>query len=334
MTIRLKRSLLTGGAAVTAVTLVAAYVLATAGPATAKPFATLNLLQGSVAVQAGGASAHQGADGETLRRGDTVRTGEGRAAIEYFDGSVTRLDRGTVFTITELASSPQDERIAGRQASGSTFSRVVELTGSDSRFDVETPSAIASVRGTVFFTDADSGLIGVVKGEVLVSGDRGVARVIAGRGVTVTESGEIGTPFILTPEMLDSDWLFYNLCVLDHVLAACHRVPPRVVEPEAPEPTALPPAVVTTTEEAAAPQQEPKQQQQDEQTPPPTDTQPPVEVQPPPAPAPPPQPPPPPDHPGNPPCDNPGQGTPCDGPGNPGAPPGHAGTQPAQTKNG
>lgn len=122
--------------------------------------------------------------GRTLHQGDTVRTRDsGRAEIEYFDGSVTRLDRGTAFTLSELASTPQSTAIVGEQASGSTFSRVVELTGSQSRFEVGTPSAVASVRGTTFFTRVErdgSGLVGVLEGELTVTGEAGVSTHGAG----------------------------------------------------------------------------------------------------------------------------------------------------------
>lgn len=334
MTARVRRSLVAGGAAATAVALAAAYVLATAGPATARPFATLDVLQGDAEVQTASATAfHQAIDGETLHEGDTVRTEHGRVEIEYFDGSVTRLDHETTFTLTELASTPEDTQITGEHASGSTFNRVVELTGSESRFDVETPSAIASVRGTTFFTQIDpdgSGLLGVLDGELLVTGEAGEARLIAGRGVTVTAGGDVSVPFVLTAADLDSDWLFYNLCVLDHVLEACSRVLPRVQEPPEEEPEPEPPPVVveeSTVQTASAPPPEPKKDQGDDGEPPPPDIQ---QEPPPPPPPPPPEeqppepPPPPPDHPGNPPCDNPGQGTPCDGPGNAGNPPGNA----------
>lgn len=336
MKVRGKRSLFAGGVAVTAVAVAAAYVLATAGPATAKPFATLDVLQGSVEVQAGSGASHQGAEGEPLHQGDTVITGDGRAEIEYSDGSVTRLDHGTTFALQELATTADAEQITGAQASGSTFSRVVELTGSDSRFDVETPSAVASVRGTVFFVEVDSGLIGVIKGEVQVSGETGAARVIAGRGVTVTEQGEVSLPFVLTPEILDSDFLFYNLCVLDHVLASCHRVLADVVERDEPEPKPGQPVVVSTVEPDAAPEPEARDPEGGQPAPPPPATQPPQQEEVPPAPqAQPPEPPPPPENPAGPPCDNPGVGTPCDGPGNAGAPPGQGGVgPPGQTKNG
>jgi hypothetical protein len=333
MSTRAKRSLFAASAAVVAVALVAAYVFATAGPATAKPFATLDILQGDAEVKLEGAEAFLPArDGATLRRGDTVRTGErGRAEIEYFDGSVTRLDVETTFGLTELVSTPQEVRVVGEHASGSTFSRVVELTGSQSRFEVETPSAVASVRGTTFFTQVEAGaseLVGVLGGEVLVTGASGPTKVLVGEGVTVSSAGDVSAPFVLTAAHLDSDWLFYNLCVLDHVQEVCSVVQPNV--PEAAERTPRPVVPVVADEGAPQPPSSPKPQENDgppapqveqEEAPPPSPPPPP----PPPGLPPPPVPPPPepPSPPGGPPCDNPGQGTPCDGPGSAGSPPGH-----------
>jgi len=348
MNVRAKRSLLAGAAATAAVGVAAAYVLATAGPVAARPFATLDVLQGDAQVQVVGTSIFREArDGQTLHQGDTIRTAAGRAEIEYFDGSVTRLDRRTTFTLAELAATPERSRIVGEQASGATFSRVVELTASDSRFDLETPSAVASVRGTVFFTEVrpdGSELVGVLKGELLVSTEEGEARVIAGRGVTVTGSGELSPPFVLTAADLSSDWLFYNLCVLDHVIESCHRVPPEIQVAEAPEPRPGAPAVVefdVAQTSTPAPTSRIEEEQEGEDPPPPTPPPPPQEQEPPPPPPPPPPPDPPPPppspepqtHPGSPPCDNPGQGTPCEGPGNAGFPPGNGGTPPGHTKN-
>ena len=336
MSTRAKRSLFAGSAAVVAVALVTAYVFATAGPATARPFATLDILQGDAEVQLEGATAFRPArDGATLRQGDTVRTGErGRAEVGYFDGSVTRLDRETTFTLTELVSTPEESRVFAEHALGSTFNRVVELTGSQSRFEVETPSAIASVRGTTFFTQVGPGvseLVGVLEGEVQVTGASGPTKVIAGQGVTVSSGGDVSAPFVLTAAHLDSDWLFYNLCVLDHLQDACSRgrpeatmvtgvertpspAPPEAEEPAAPL-TSSPPPESQEDEKGGPP---PPQTDQEEPSPPPS-------PEPPPEPSPEPEPPPPDGPPGNPPCDNPGQGTPCDGPGNAGNSPGNGG---------
>ena len=334
MSTRARRTVLAGGSAAVAVGVFTAYVLATAGPAKARPFATLDLLLGVAEVRLEEASFRRAVDGETLHQGDTVRTGErGRAEIEYFDGSLTRLDRGTTFTLTELVSDPGRTVVAGDQASGSTFNRVVELSGSSSRFDVATPTAVASVRGTTFFTDVGgngSDVVGVLEGEVLVRGASGPTTVLQGQGVTVGPGGAVSAPFVLTADHLGSDWLFYNLCVLDQVQEICALSRPGIEKrPEADRDTRPEPVAI---EEQAAPAASTPSDQPDEEEPPPAEQEEDKEEPPDPAPLPSPQPQPPAPEPapppatvtlpGNPPCDGPGQGTPCDGPGNAGNPPG------------
>jgi hypothetical protein len=326
-----------------AVAVVATFVVWNAGPATARPFATLEILAGSAEVQrAGGDGFRSARDGVGLRPGDTIRTPpDGRVTIEYFDGSLTRLDYATTFTLQELASEPDGTSVVDAlQTSGSTFNRVAELTGSQSRFDVETPTAVASVRGTVFFSQVLGPIAryGVIEGEVMVTGDDGsAARLIAGRGVDVDAGGAVGPTFVLTPEMLGSGWLFYNLCVVERLPGACSVVAPERDRREAQKmPTGPPPATVPVPEpplgsEAAVqgsaavePSVEtkggPPSEPPPSEAPPPEPPPPPPE--PPPPPPPPPEPPPEPPHSGSPPCDNPGNGTPCDGPGNAGNPPG------------
>jgi FecR protein len=341
MQVRSARPLVIAGALALAIGLVAALVILRADPAGARPFATLDVVAGEAEIQRAGQDGFRPArDGLGLQPGDSIRTPpDGRVTIEYFDGSETRLDYSTTFTLTELVDDPHASVVEALHTSGSTFNRVVELTGSQSRFDVETPTAVASVRGTAFFTQVledRTFRVGVIEGEVLVGGDEGAeARVIAGRGVDVSSSGGVGGTFVLTADILGSKWLFYNLCVLDQLPGACpteepeqeRRTEERKDPKPPPEPTPPPPPAEQT---AAAPQAEPNQEPEREEgpKPPPPGTE---EQPPPPAPAtdePPPLPPPPspspelPPHPGDPPCDNPGNGDPCVGPGKAGSPPG------------
>jgi hypothetical protein len=343
MQVRSARPLVIAGALALAIALVAALVILRADPAGARPFATLDVVAGEAEIQRAGQDGFRPArDGLGLQPGDSIRTPpDGRVTIEYFDGSETRLDYGTTFTLTELVDDPQASLVEALHTSGSTFNRVVELTGSQSRFDVETPTAVASVRGTAFFTQVlpdRTFRVGVIEGEVLVGGDDGAeARVIAGRGVDVTSSGGVGGTFVLTADILGSDWLFYNLCVLDQLPAACTTEEPeqerRTEERRDPEPLQDPtPPPPPAEQTAAAPETEPNQEPDREgapQPPPPPPAPATAEQPPPPAPteepAPPPPPPPSPEqppHPGDPPCDNPGNGDPCGGPGNAGSPPG------------
>lgn len=207
-------------------TIVAA-LLITAGPATAKQFATLDVLGGTVDVRAAGAEAfHAGAHGDTLRVGDIVRTAsDGRAEIEYFDGSVTRLDFDTEFTLEELTSQGSSKDIVGTQSGGNTFNRVTHLTDSQSRFEVDTPTATASVKGTAFAVRVDelgTSDIWVVEGVVMAVLDDGMrVKVHSGRGITIDPDGTSDGVYVLTDAQLGEDWLEFNLCTLDGQLDAC-----------------------------------------------------------------------------------------------------------------
>lgn len=182
--------------------------------------ATLDILAGSVEVGTGGAFS-AGADGQELREGDTVRTGaDGRAAIEYFDGSITRLDSGTSFTIVTLQTIGEGGAtvVVGQQDSGNTYNRVVDLTDSASRFDVATPTAVASVQGTVYAVlfNADGSITFVVlDGTVIVTAGGESVEVPAGFMVTVDEDGNIGDVVPIPDDLLTGGWIEYNLCELD-----------------------------------------------------------------------------------------------------------------------
>ena len=215
-------------------------LLVTAGPATARGTASLAVLEGSVTVE-DPQGTHDGQNGETLEEGDLVRTGvDGRAEIRYFDGSVTRLDRETEFEVTDLEMLEETggKQVEGTQTSGRTFSRVVKLTDSESRFEVATPTATASVRGTIFDTRylPDGGsVVWVLEGAVAVQGtDDRLVTVHAFEGVRVDGDGTTNAVFQLQPWQLRDPWVQFNLCELDlHV--TCRREPaPKMPPPPAP----------------------------------------------------------------------------------------------------
>jgi hypothetical protein len=184
------------------------------GPTTESRTATLRVLEGQVDV-----SGAAGVDGQVLTVGDVVHTATGgRAAIEWFDGSVTRLDENTEFTLAVIEQLPGGGLVGeSEQTSGSTFHRVTDLTEAGSRFDVVTPTASASVQGTVFaviFNDDGSILFAVLEGTVLV----GDVPVPAGFMVVVADDGTVGELLPIPDELLESDWILFNQCELDAVV--------------------------------------------------------------------------------------------------------------------
>jgi hypothetical protein len=232
-------------ALVTVGLVLAAFLFITAGPATAKEFATLHPLEGTVEVQRDDGAFRAGEEGQTLQAGDTVRTGpDARAEIAYFDGSLTRLDVDTTFTLRELASLPDEpdsKVIEAEQAEGRTFERVTEITDSQSRFDVETPTATASVRGTsyVLTVRPDGGTeLWVLPDDepdtssvVLILEDGTEIVVTEGQGVVVNPDGSIDGPLALTDEQLEDGFVLFNLCRDDPAHPDCQvEVEPQVIE--------------------------------------------------------------------------------------------------------
>ena len=215
---RTRRRAFTGVVAVaTVAALVTGYLVMTSKPATAKQFATLHVLEGTVEVGTGSGAFRTGAEGDTLREGNVVRTAaDSRASIEYFDGSLTMLDERTEFTLQELSADPQvpgSKQIAGAQTAGRTLNRVIELTDSQSRFDVETPSAVASVAGTeyvvIVYPDGSSEYWVLEGSVILLFPDGSTLRLEAGQGVRVDASGIPGDIFEVS---LDDE---ATLCVFD-----------------------------------------------------------------------------------------------------------------------
>lgn len=187
------------------------------GDGTKSQTATLHIITGIVEVENAG-SIGPAADGQEVRAGDTVHTGfDGRAEIQYFDGSVTRLDFNTVFSIDTLDADGEVTVIVGRHLSGNTYHRVVAFTESGSRFEVATPSAIASVQGTEYALLLDEQNITTVvvfDQAVEVASSGGAATVGAGFSLSVGPPQAallpIGEPEAISQELLEDDWIVFN----------------------------------------------------------------------------------------------------------------------------
>ncbi len=179
--------------------------------------ATLRLLGGSVQVGSDTSPFGPASDGQALSHGDTVRTGEdGRAEILWFEGSITRLDRSTDFTVETIETRGDSTVVLGRQDRGNSFSFVVDLVR-DSRFDVSTPTATAGVQGTEYalFVDTDgSTVIAVLDASVRVDALGGEAAVTAGQAFSVPAGAEtfdaLAPPAPIPPDLLAGDWLTFN----------------------------------------------------------------------------------------------------------------------------
>jgi hypothetical protein len=180
--------------------------------------ATLRVHGGTVEVQIDGAAFASAIDGQSLSEEDTVRTGiDGRARVEWPDGSVTRLDFDTSLRIVGLDRGGgvlPSTIIHAEQQSGNTYSRVADITETGNRFEIETPTASAAVQGTTYAVliepDGSTSIV-VLEGAVLVTSPSGEEVLVeAGSTLTAAADGSLTGPTSTSAAVLDSEWLVFN----------------------------------------------------------------------------------------------------------------------------
>jgi uncharacterized cupin superfamily protein len=181
--------------------------------------ATLKIRDQAAELRAKAATTFAGAtDGQALALGDTVKTnGTGFAQVNYRDGSLTRIDANGQFTLTDLSTAAQAQRVAGTLDGGRAWSNVQKVTSSDSRYEIDTSVATASVRGTRFNTDCTSTdgscSFTVVEGTVTVTPKGGTAVDLGpNESLTVHSDSTVTSNPTLTPEQLLTDsWIAKNI---------------------------------------------------------------------------------------------------------------------------
>lgn len=132
-----------------------------AAPTTQQPAAILTVISGDVLTRGARGDFSPAADGAVLYLGGSVRTSaDARAVITLFEGSTVELEPGSDITIEEATTRSGSTIVGLAQSLGRTWHVVTHLTTADSRYEVRTPTATASVRGTAFevaLDDAASG---------------------------------------------------------------------------------------------------------------------------------------------------------------------------------
>ena len=137
---------------------------------------TLSILSGGAEVQEAGSDIwKQGADGITLVAGTRIKTSpDSHALLTFFEGSTVKLEPNTDIEIQQVVhDGEQATTIILKQWMGKTWSRVVKMVDPGSHYQIETPSAMAIVRGTLFTTEVDE------TGFTQVATTRGLVSVVA-----------------------------------------------------------------------------------------------------------------------------------------------------------
>jgi uncharacterized protein YfaP (DUF2135 family) len=120
-------------------------------PSTPSTLTILSITEGNVFVMKAGTDDWIEAEVEmSLEVGDSIKTGDSSGSeITFFDGSTIELQAGTEIEVVSLGiSDTGSTTIKLKQAIGSTISRVTKLLDPASSYEVETPAAVAAVRGS------------------------------------------------------------------------------------------------------------------------------------------------------------------------------------------
>lgn len=151
----------------------AAFGLWLVGPRSART-ATLLELSGRVELADSSGEWRTAERGERIGAGAQIRTGESSSAtLLFYEGSRATLSGDTELSISHLSGSwSKVLKVSLNQSAGQTSHSVVPLHSPDGRYQVQTPSGVASVRGTVFKVAVNpdgQSHFAVEQGRVLVS---------------------------------------------------------------------------------------------------------------------------------------------------------------------
>ncbi|WP_417548123.1 FecR domain-containing protein [Marinobacter segnicrescens] len=140
-----------------------------------------------------GGSLRRLGGGDIIRAGDTIITRDGVVSVELADGSSVRINPSSSVVFNRLTrygrTGMTDTRM--RLERGGLSNRVNPLIEEGARFEIETPSAIAAVRGTAFSlqTDRQGSHLQVTEGRVEFGRPGATREIPAGFAASVSSSG-------------------------------------------------------------------------------------------------------------------------------------------------
>jgi len=162
----------------------------TPAQAALQPAAILTVISGEVLMRSTGADFAAASDGSVLYVGSTVRTSaDARAIITLFEGSTVELEPASDITIEEATTRGGSTIVELAQSLGRSWHVVTHLTTADSRYEVKTPAATASVRGTAFevaVDDASTTTVTTTEGRVATADAAATTEVLVTPDQTTT----------------------------------------------------------------------------------------------------------------------------------------------------
>jgi hypothetical protein len=161
--------------------------------ATAENGATVAVLNTAVDAQKGSSDFAPALDGDVVASGDFVRSSkDGRAVLTFVDGSPLSVDPGSLVKVLTLNRLGRGGiQVLMEQTLGRSWAAVSKLKTPDSKFEIKTPSSIASVRGTAFETNVTQNADGTSSVTYKVDDGQVLVTANAGGGVTVGANQQV-----------------------------------------------------------------------------------------------------------------------------------------------
>jgi hypothetical protein len=206
-----------------------------------RELASVEAIAPAVSARLGEAAAFEPVNSKTaLGQGDQVRTDTtGFAEVVFFDGSWQRVENDVTLTLTELVDIEGGQTVRTGIDRGRAWQRVEALTSDEAAFEVDTPVAVASVRGTAFAIECVGDPItcdfSVVDGEVDVELSSGNSIGLQpGQVLTVAQDVDVGEPRTVGIDALRANpWIAANLARDQQPPGPVGTAPPGQPEPVA-----------------------------------------------------------------------------------------------------
>jgi hypothetical protein len=136
-------------------------------------------------------------DAALVNQGDQIAiSDDGEGLLAFFEGTETRLVAGTVITVDELSAEENTQKVSLTVSAGQAMNTVATMIDADSHFEIDTPAATITVRGTnfiVFVRPNDLTQIATLEGLVDVSAQEQTVQLPPGFGVKVAPGEAPGT---------------------------------------------------------------------------------------------------------------------------------------------
>ncbi|HPP06535.1 MAG TPA: FecR domain-containing protein, partial [Syntrophorhabdaceae bacterium] len=148
--------------------------------------------------------------GDLIKQGDSLKTGDkSTLEITFEDKSILFMRPNTLLTVNTLEKKGVFAIVNNiNLKSGKAISNIKKITGTEPRYEVTTPSAIASVRGTDFRISVDekwATRAEVLDGHIMVKATGKSVEVNAGEGTVVEKDATPLSPvrLIEPPNLID-----------------------------------------------------------------------------------------------------------------------------------